>query len=83
MQINGKDVIKLTLPMLDYFEDLKNGVIATNMDPQLTHGIENLKAMLLSKANIDDDSIQIVVMTNTGETKLTSMDIEDGKLTLK
>ena len=83
LQINGKDVIELTLPMLNYFEDLKNGVIATNMDPQLTHGIENLKAMLLSKANVDDDNIQIVVMTNTGDAKLTSMDIEDGMLTLK
>ena len=83
LQINKKNVIRLTLPMLDYFEDLKNGVIETNMDPQLTHGIEKLKAMLLSKANIDDYGIQICMMTNTGEPELMSIDIEDGMLMVR
>ena len=83
LQINKKNVIKLTLPMLDYFEDLRNGVIETNMDPQLTHGIEKLKAMLLSKANIDDYGIQICMMTNTGEPELMSIDIEDGMLMVR
>ena len=83
LQINKKNVIRLTLPMLDYFEDLKNGVIETNMDPQLTHGIEKLKAMLLSKANIDDYGIQLCMMTNTGEPELMSIDIEDGMLMVR
>ena len=83
LQINKKNVIKLTLPMLDYFEDLRNGVIETNMDPQLTHGIEKLKAMLLSKANIDDYGIQLCMMTNTGEPELMSIDIEDGMLMVR
>ena len=83
LQINKKNVIKLTLPMLDYFEDLRNGVIETNMDPQLTHGIEKLKAMLLAKANVDDYSIQICMMTNTGEPESMSMYIEDGMLMVR
>ena len=81
LQVNGEDIFKLKLPMLDYFDDLKSGVISTNMDPQLSHGIENLKAALLSKATIDEDSIEIVAMNNRGDIKPIAMDIEDGEIT--
>lgn len=81
LQVNGEEVFNLKLPMLDYFEDLKSGVISTNMDPQLSHGIENLKAALLSKATIDDDSIEIIAMNNRGDVKPIAMDIEDGEIT--
>ena len=56
----------LTLPMLDYFEELKNGVIATNIDPQLSHGVESLKAQILEmlKDEEDEDIVEIVVLKN-------------------
>ncbi|SFC69874.1 hypothetical protein [Butyrivibrio sp. YAB3001] len=57
----------LTLPLLDYFEELKRGVVVTNVDPQLTHGVESLKSQLSA---ICDDSIENVIemieLTNSG-----------------
>ena len=40
--IHGGSYFFIQPPMLDYFEELKNGVIATNIDPQLSHGVESL-----------------------------------------
>lgn len=57
----------LTLPLLDYFEELKRGVVVTNVDPQLTHGVESLKSQL--SAICDDsleDVIEMIELTNSG-----------------
>ena len=72
----------LTLPMLDYFEDLRDGVIATNIDPQLSHGIEDLKATLLSVADTDEDRLDMLVMSNTGYTQ-ESIVIENGMIEIQ
>ena len=57
----------ISLPMLDYFEELKNGVISTNIDPQLSHGVESLKAQLARVCKDDDDIIEIVVLKNKND----------------
>jgi hypothetical protein len=58
---------KITLPMLNFFEELKNGIIPTNIDPQLSHGVENLKAQLAQLFIDDDDElIEMVVLRNNG-----------------
>jgi hypothetical protein len=55
----------ISLPMLDYFEELRNGVISTNIDPQLSHGVESLKAQLTEEYNDEDDNvIEIIVLRN-------------------
>lgn len=71
----------LTLPMLDYFEELKNGIIATNIDPQLSHGLESLKAQLSQKMDdVDDDSIEMIVLKNIGN-ELVRLEIDNnGKI---
>ena len=68
--------------MLDHFEDLRDGVIATNIDPQLSHGIEDLKATLLSVADTDEDRLDMLVMSNTGYTQ-ESIVIENGMIEIQ
>ncbi len=82
LKIKKKKVCQLTLPMVDHFEELKNGVIDTSIDPQLSHGIENLKSRLLELADTDDDKLDLLVMDNKGFTPK-SLTIEDGKIILQ
>lgn len=58
---------ELSLPLLDYFEELKNGVISTNIDPQLSHGVESLKAELSKEMdNTEDESFEMIILRNNG-----------------
>lgn len=58
---------ELSLPLLDYFEALKNGIISTNIDPQLSHGVESLKAELSKEMDDpDDDSFEMIILRNNG-----------------
>lgn len=82
LRIKKKDICFITLPMINHFEELRNGVIATNIDPQLSHGIENLKARLLELADTDEDKFEFLVMDNKGFTEKSLM-IEDGIITLQ
>jgi len=53
----------ISLPILDYFEELRNGIISTNIDPQLSHGVESLKAQLANEYNDEDDeTIEMIVL---------------------
>ena len=72
----------LTLPMLDYFEELKNGVIATNIDPQLSHGVESLKSQIseILKDYEDEDIVEIVVLKNSGNENIRLELTDDGKI---
>ena len=41
------------------------GIISTNIDPQLSHGVESLKAQLAKEYNDeDDDTIEMIVLKN-------------------
>lgn len=56
----------ISLPMLDYFEELRNGVISTNIDPQLSHGVESLKAQLAEECNDDEGGpVEMIVLQNS------------------
>ena len=81
LKIKKKMVCALTLPMVNHFEELKNGVINTIVDPQLSHGIENLKSRLMELADTDDDKLDLLVLNNKGFTPKSIM-IEDGKIVL-
>ena len=66
--------------MLNYFEELKNGIISTNVDPQLSHGIESLKAELSELMEDADDTFEMIILRNSGA-KTVSLEItEDGKI---
>ena len=67
--------------MLDYFEELKNGVIATNIDPQLSHGVEALKSQIsdLLSEDEDEDLVEIVVLKNSGNQDI-CFELENDKI---
>lgn len=82
LEINKKELkSEITLPLLNYFEELKNGIISTNVDPQLSHGIESLKAELTEMMDdSDDDSFEMIILRNSGA-KPVSLEITDnGKI---
>ena len=68
LEVN-KNVLEceLSLQLLDYFEELKNGIISTNIDPQLSHGVESLKAELSKEMDdSEDDSFEMIILRNNG-----------------
>lgn len=81
LEINKEELqSEITLPLLNYFEELKNGIISTNVDPQLSHGIESLKAELSELMEDADDTFEMIILRNSG-TKLVSLEItDDGKI---
>jgi len=73
----------ITLPMLDYFEELKNGIIATNIDPQLSHGIDSLKAKLAEYARREaaDDELELIILGKK-DYDLLKISVDNGVLRL-
>ena len=69
----------IDLPLLDYFDEIRNGIISTDVDPVLTHGIENIKSQLSQIAEDDTDGIELYVMKNDGAQPIT-LEIIDGNL---
>ncbi|MBP1566976.1 MAG: hypothetical protein J6A58_14650 [Oscillospiraceae bacterium] len=56
----------INLPLFNYFEELKNGVISTSIDPQLSHGIESIKAEISALEEDDEDTFELIVLKNNG-----------------
>ena len=81
LRVQKQEEIPLSLPMIDYFEELRNGVISTNIDPQLSHGIESLKAQLMRVVFSSDDELEMIILNNKGFDKK-GISIEDGVLRL-
>ena len=54
----------LSLPLINYFDEIFNGVIVTDIDPLLSNGIDNLKSQLLSKcqSTCEDNEVQLVYL---------------------
>ncbi len=67
------DRFKLTLPMINYFQNLIDGSIASNNNPALTHGISMLDALLLDNfgdkfpASEEDCEIRVIINTTSGQ----------------
>ena len=79
--------ISLSLPMINYFYELKNGIISTNIDPQLSRGVESIIAKLMSFVSEneddgeDDSDIQLIIRTNR-RAKLINGSFKDGVIDL-
>ena len=61
LHVKGKRIAEITLPMLDYFYEISQGAIATNLDPLLSHGIDSIKAQLISVCDMNET--QLVLAT--------------------
>lgn len=81
LRLCKKEKIPLSLPMINYFEELRSGVISTNIDPQLSHGIEALKSRLLKVVSSSSEDLEIIILNNTGYEKK-GLAIEDGLIRL-
>ncbi|WP_409967438.1 hypothetical protein RFF05_12690 [Bengtsoniella intestinalis] len=56
----------ISLPLINYFNDTRNGAIATNIDPLLSHGIDSLKAQMIAKCAPHDDELELLYMNTSG-----------------
>lgn len=63
------DRFKLTLPMVNYFQNLLDGSIASNNNPSLTHGISTIDALLLEnfgdKYSVSEEDCEMRMIINT------------------
>ena len=72
LKMHNKE-FQLTLPMINYFQDLIDGSIVSNLNPTLTHGIATLDAILLDvfgdkkPANKEDCEIKVIINTTKGQ----------------
>lgn len=81
LEINKEELqSEITLPLLNYFEELKNGVISTNVDPQLSHGIESLKVELSELMDDTDDTFEMIILRNSGAKPVSLEITDDGKI---
>ena len=81
--INGKRFnIRVTLPLLIYFEDIRRGVIATDIDPQLSRGIDSLRARILDYCDSERSEIELLAMRRRGW-EFISAEMEDGGWVLR
>lgn len=73
----------ISLPLLNYFYELRNGIISSSIDPQLTHGIDSIKAqikrIIMSERNNDDDNHELILMGNDSWKNI-MINFHDGKL---
>ncbi len=81
----GNIDFRLTLPMLDYFDELRRGVIETDIDPQLSQGIENFKTQIEKKfanGNRKRDCLEILVSSD-GKNKKLKFEIDNDNLSME
>ncbi len=55
----------ISLPLLNYFNEIWRGIIITDVDPMLSNGIDSLKAQLLShcSSSVSSDEVRIVYLS--------------------
>lgn len=67
LHVKGKRVAEITLPMLNYFYEISQGAIATNVDPLLSHGIDSIKAQLISVCERNETQLFLATADAKGE----------------
>lgn len=67
LHVKGKRVAEITLPMLNYFYEISQGAIATNIDPLLSHGIDSIKAQLISVCERNETQLFLATADAKGE----------------
>jgi len=56
----------LSLPLMNFFEEMRRGAIQTNIDPQLSQGIDSLRAQLIALSESDESDIEMRIVTSNG-----------------
>lgn len=64
---NMKEEFEVTLPLLEYFDRLAQGSIATQLNPALSHGIDRLRAALMESYRYSDtETVHLLINTISG-----------------
>lgn len=73
---------KLSLPLVIYFEKIADGVISTNANPALTHGLSKLRSILreYGKRHSGDDTEFKVMLNKTSSPEYFTLQINGDKL---
>lgn len=73
ISVNGEIInTDLSLPLFDYFEEIRRGAIATNIDPMLSQGIDSLKAQIISFCESDKPEIELLTLSDDGWDSVTA-----------
>ena len=73
ISVNGEKInTALSLPLFDYFEEIRRGAIATNIDPMLSQGIDSLKAQIISFCESDKPEIELLTLSDDGWDSVTA-----------
>ena len=62
-----EELIELTLPILEYFLDISNGLIQSKVEPRLSQGVENIKAKIYRAARKTEEEDEIGLVYYDGE----------------
>lgn len=78
----GTEKFRMTLPLFIYFEKIADGVISTNANPALTHGLSKLRAILREyvKRNSNEDTEFKVMLNKTSMPEYFNIQINGDKL---
>lgn len=69
--------VELTLPMLEYFCEISNGMIQTKIDPRLSQGVENLKAKIFRAGKRTDEDSITMIYSDGNRFRKVKLNIED------
>lgn len=62
----------ISLPLFDYFEEIRRGAIATDIDPMLSQGIDSLKAQIISFCEANKEELELLTLSDNGWDSITA-----------
>ena len=71
---------ELTLPMLEYFNEISNGMIQTKIDPRLSQGVENIKAKIFKAGRKNNEDAITMIYLNGNKFRRLELHLEENKL---
>lgn len=71
---------ELTLPMLEYFYEITNGMIQTKIDPRLSQGVENIKAKIFKAGRKTSQDAITMIYSNGNKFNKIELHLEEDKL---
>lgn len=77
---NMKEEFEVTLPLLDYFDRLAQGSIATQLNPALSHGIDRLRAGLMESYRYSDTATVHILINTISGTEIIYLELTDDEI---
>ena len=71
---------ELTLPMLEYFYEISNGMIQTKIDPRLSQGVENIKAKIFKAGKKTEKDSITMIYSNGNKFNKVELHVEEEKV---